>query len=420
MAEETELNLDEELEELETRLERLRALYEQYFLGIEKLEPQVPRKDVERRIWVLRRVKFRNTAKRFKFNVLTQRFNTFAQYWARICRDIENGTYKRHMLKAEKAFGEPLTIAAKRARGGFSRKAEEEAPPIEPTVEPAADSLDAMLGLKAGRTTAQPATSPGVPAQPTQRPAGAGQKPARFQLERLDLDIDDLIGGGAPPISKRAQAPVGPVRSKPVAEAPPAVEPPPLSGPPVSRPGGGKAPPPVGPMVGARPRMPKGIVPPTESPPAAIQPPPPSVKPQPPPVPARAGKAAPPPLPPRSIPPAAPKPGPPGPSAAPKPPPATGPVAARPAPPPAPKPPVQARPPAGSGAGLSDERLKEIHSRLVDAKRQTNDGKAVTLDGLSKQLRAAEDNLRKQHGNRKIDFDVVIKDGKAVVKPIVK
>ncbi len=70
MAEEAELNLDEELDELENRLERLRALYEQYFLGIEKLEPSVPRKDVERRIWVLRRVKFKNTGKRFKFNVL--------------------------------------------------------------------------------------------------------------------------------------------------------------------------------------------------------------------------------------------------------------------------------------------------------------------------------------------------------------
>ncbi len=42
------------------------------------------------------------------------------------------------------------------------------------------------------------------------------------------------------------------------------------------------------------------------------------------------------------------------------------------------------------------------------------------MDGLGRQLRAAEDKLRKQHGNRKIDFDIVIKDGKAVVKPIVR
>jgi hypothetical protein len=33
--------------ELEERVDRLRNIYEQYFLGFEKLEPTVPRKDVE-------------------------------------------------------------------------------------------------------------------------------------------------------------------------------------------------------------------------------------------------------------------------------------------------------------------------------------------------------------------------------------
>ncbi|MCB9583501.1 MAG: hypothetical protein H6717_41090 [Polyangiaceae bacterium] len=69
---------------------------------------------------------------------------------------------------------------------------------------------------------------------------------------------------------------------------------------------------------------------------------------------------------------------------------------------------------------MSDQRVRELHQRLVDAKRRTNDPKAVSVDGLAKTLRATEDRLRKQHGNRKIDFDVVIKDGKAVVKPIVR
>lgn len=410
MAEETELNLDEELEELEIRLERLRALYEQYFLGIEKLEPSVPRKDVERRIWVLRRVKFRNTGKRFKFNVITQRFNTFQQYWARICREIENGTYKRHMLRAEKAFGEPLTIAAKKRKGEFARKTqEEEAPPpsIQPSIEPPVDSLDAMLGLKPTKVPTAPGLVPGPFAK---KPSEAPTKPGRFQLEKLDLDIDDIIGGGAAPISKRAPAPVGPVRTKPGS-----IEPPPVSGPPISRPG--KAPPAVGPMIGARPRLPKGMAPPTEAPPAAVPPPaappPADAKPRPPPMPTRTK----PPLPSRSMPPA----GPPR-TAAP-----AGPPSARPAPAPAAAaPPARPGPappparPATSGGALSEDRLKEIHSRLLDAKRQTNDAKSVSLDGLSKQLRATEDKLRQQHGNRKIDFDVVIKDGKAVVKPIVK
>lgn len=64
--------------------------------------------------------------------------------------------------------------------------------------------------------------------------------------------------------------------------------------------------------------------------------------------------------------------------------------------------------------------MQQLHARLLEAKRQTNDQQQVSVDGLRKSLAAAEERLRKQHGDRKIDFDVVIKDGKAVVKPILR
>ena len=119
--------LDIALEELETRLERLRALYEQYFLGFEKIEPAVARKDVDRRIYVLRREKIRNTGKRFKLQTIIQRYNTFQQYWQRICREIENGTYKRHLLKAQKQQGELLTtLVLVVPRGRTTRSAHSE------------------------------------------------------------------------------------------------------------------------------------------------------------------------------------------------------------------------------------------------------------------------------------------------------
>ena len=86
-----------------------------------------------------------------------------------------------------------------------------------------------------------------------------------------------------------------------------------------------------------------------------------------------------------------------------------------PARPAAPKP---AAPPVTSAA--IDERVRELHARLVEAKRQTQDGAAVSMEGLAKSMKATEAKLREQHKNRKIDFDVVIKDGKAVLKPIVR
>ncbi|MCA9618210.1 MAG: hypothetical protein KC731_04295, partial [Myxococcales bacterium] len=93
------------LEDLEPKVERLKALYQQYFMGIEKIPPHVLRKDVERTIWLLRRTRFQNTQLRFKFQQIIQRYNTYGQYWARILREIEKGTYKRDLVRAAKRFG---------------------------------------------------------------------------------------------------------------------------------------------------------------------------------------------------------------------------------------------------------------------------------------------------------------------------
>jgi hypothetical protein len=116
---------DAEVSELEIRLERLRSLYEQYFLGIERIEPSVARKDVDRRFWRIRKVKLRNTAKRFKLQTLIQRYNTLQQYWTRTCRKIENGTYIRHVQRVKRRAAndasaqatQPQPTAARAARG---------------------------------------------------------------------------------------------------------------------------------------------------------------------------------------------------------------------------------------------------------------------------------------------------------------
>src|ERR1700679_2710531 len=114
--------------ELETRLDRLRSLYDQYFMGIERLEPLVPRKDVERRMAILRKEQIRNTGLRFKFQTLTQRFNTYQTYWIRISRQIEQGTYRRDVMRATARFGVDPT--KERATASEPEEQEEAAPRI--------------------------------------------------------------------------------------------------------------------------------------------------------------------------------------------------------------------------------------------------------------------------------------------------
>ncbi|MDB4932765.1 MAG: Alanine/proline-rich protein [Myxococcaceae bacterium] len=98
----TPAEIQKELEELESRLERLRIKYDQYFIGIEKMLPFVQRKDVDRRFAQLHKEQFRNGGLRFRFQTLVQRFTTYQTYWGRIIRQIEEGTYKRDLIRAQR------------------------------------------------------------------------------------------------------------------------------------------------------------------------------------------------------------------------------------------------------------------------------------------------------------------------------
>ncbi len=311
--------LDVQLAELEIRLERLRALYEQYFLGFEKLEPTVARKDFDRRIWTLRHENIRNTARRFKLQTLVQRYNTFQQYWQRICREIENGTYRRHLARAERIVkgSELLTIAARR-RAGLYRQAVGDDSVSEPR-----SSAPSGPG-----SAAPPPASEAVPAPP-----------ARPALDTLDLDMGFFDGGPRPPQ--------------------PAV-------PAAARAGRPLVPPPVPQQRLAHPPPPPRR---TAAPPAPVA----AARPE-----ASAARVA-------------------------------------------PRPPAAARPKTeGIPASLSEERLRELHARLIDVKRQNNERGNVSLDKLARSLRDAEAKLREKHAGRRVDFDVVVKNGKVVLKPIVR
>jgi hypothetical protein len=99
-------------------------------------------------------------------------------------------------------------------------------------------------------------------------------------------------------------------------------------------------------------------------------------------------------------------------------PPPEPPRAARAAPPP--KPARPAAPPAEASGGLSDDRVKELHARFLQTKRENKEAGQVSLENLAKTLRDTENKLRSQYKNRKIDFEIVVKDGKTIVKPKVR
>ncbi|MHB8875400.1 MAG: MXAN_5187 C-terminal domain-containing protein [Myxococcaceae bacterium] len=99
-------------------------------------------------------------------------------------------------------------------------------------------------------------------------------------------------------------------------------------------------------------------------------------------------------------------------------PPAPAPVAA--APRPVSQPPGPAKPVA-SDANVSDAKLKAIFDAYVKAKKRCNeDTSKLSYDAMAATLKKQVPELLKQHNAKSVDFKVVIKDGKAVLRAVPK
>jgi hypothetical protein len=352
--------------EAENGVERLRSLYDQYFMGLERIEPQVAKKDVERKIQTLRRTQIRNTALRFRFQNILLRYNTFQAHWMRICRQIEDGTYKHH-LRRVKEKDDPL----KAARDAREAKKRALAGDVNDTERPPANDDD--LGIDVDVDFDERGSVPDM----------------RAALRVQNVPVEAAAAPAAPaPATPAATtgAKAPPLPGKPV--------PPPVPGKPAPPPGPGRPPPPPAQVAG---RPAPAAAPATPPAPAAVKPP-----------------AARPALPPGAKPPVPP----PGASARPAPPPSPAAVAAaRPQPSfakPAPK-------PAADTAALSDERVRQIYAKYVETRRSLKESTAsITMDSLAKSLRDSSVKLQQKHAGKKVDFEVQVKDGKTVLKPIVK
>jgi len=183
--------IEELVNGLAPRVERLKSLYEQYFMGIERIPPAILRKEVDRAFWRLRRERFNNTALRFRFQQVLQRYNVYKQYWQRIMRQIERGTYKRAIDRAARKFDKETlrSVAGKLGAEAADRHAnavpDDEAPtpprgmPTSEVDQLANQAVATLLGEPAPATASNSAPAslrPPTPSRPT--PQGERRPPA--------------------------------------------------------------------------------------------------------------------------------------------------------------------------------------------------------------------------------------------------
>ncbi len=203
--------LEARLIEMDKRLDRLRALYESFFMGIERMPPNVPRRDLNRMILEVQQVPIHNATLRFRFQSLSQRWVLLTTYWNRTFREIEAGTYRRDIARAQRHMADrggaiteeeavKLGIPSNRVKAFVARQDKllerRGGKRPEPAPDPAAPPPTAPAEFEA------PAP-PTVPARP--RPPGPALADRDFDdFYRRYVDAHQSIGAAAPSVNATA------------------------------------------------------------------------------------------------------------------------------------------------------------------------------------------------------------------------
>jgi hypothetical protein len=337
---------NKECDAFEEEVAALKHTYEQFFLGFEKKPPLRQHEDLKKRLNHFRARPHRLVSVKFRVGSLQQKFQTYERLWERTLKEIENGTYKRDVLRAQKkakpaeprrksgpdvleADGESLESALAAAAAAVEQRTAPQLPKVPPLA-----GLPPVGGLpKIPPASGSFPAVPPVGALPKVPPA-SGSFPAVAPL------------GGLPKVSPAsgsfpAVAPVGGLPKVPPASGSfPAVAP--VGGLPRVPPASGSFP--SVPPVGGLPRVPA---------------------------------AAPP----------------------------------RPA----------AGAPSGSGAELSDARMRAVYDAYVSAKRQGGeDTSKMSYESVAQSLRKQVPEILAKTKAKSVEFKVVVKDGKAQLKAVPK
>ncbi|MBW2524015.1 MAG: hypothetical protein JRI23_07565, partial [Deltaproteobacteria bacterium] len=86
-----------------------------------------------------------------------------------------------------------------------------------------------------------------------------------------------------------------------------------------------------------------------------------------------------------------------------------------------PKPAAARKPRPASTADRPVSPARKLYDQYVAAKKAGGEStKGLTFQKMARSLQKQTDKLRQKHGNRKIDYEVVTKDGRTQIRPKIK
>lgn len=373
--------IEELLESLEKLLDRTKVMFEQYFMGIQKIPPSQLHKDVERKIRELTQEQIRNTALRYRFTTISQKFGAYNSYWKRTLREIEQGRYIRDIARVkrraerdgEEIPEEILAAMPKRMRDRIKRDRELLVGKVERAKRDTEQDTPETVQTRRAKVEA---TSEQELLEAVGWNLDAMFKQMMADSGDVDADDEDTHPIDVP-VARAPVAAAGKPPARPSAMASPPVEPP--RPPPARGTGAGPAAPP--PSTSATQRA------------AAAPPPIPAT--------ARAGRPATPPPTPAPTPAQLPR------------------MTARPAAAAAMRSTERGVAPAGSALppGMSDDDSRRLYKRYVEARKLVGESvENLSYDKLMRTLSQQAPQIMREHNASGVDFNIVIKGNKVVLK----
>lgn len=80
----------------------------------------------------------------------------------------------------------------------------------------------------------------------------------------------------------------------------------------------------------------------------------------------------------------------------------------------------QRRPAAASDGSMSDDKMRRLYDVYMQAKKRTGEKTNLSYEGLAAQINKQIPALKAKHKCKDVEFKVVLKDGKAMLKAIPK
>ncbi len=158
------------LREVEVLMQEVRNDYELYFLQQIRRAPQDRATVLQRKIREMDRLPTHNTQLKFLRNTLRAKYSSLNQYWTRVMKQIEEGTYRRHIEMADRreAMRRRQQLELERARKARRRPQQRQPASADPEDEDTADTEDtedqprraAGAGRPAGRRADRPRRLP--------------------------------------------------------------------------------------------------------------------------------------------------------------------------------------------------------------------------------------------------------------------